>query len=196
MIKIAFIGRQRSGKTTGAEALKLHFLATGGFEWEKTHVYMTSFGKAMKEKFEEFTGEKFDKKEHRKMIQLFGQLHRHYDNDIWVKQVKGDLRQAEIQGYSHFIIDDVRQANEVQFCKDNGFILIYLDVPLSHLNLRCDELGEDFTPNHSTEQVESFYIDSDLALVNLHGEEESFIATLIDQVGSIIEQREVKEDGD
>lgn len=195
MIKIAFLGRQRGGKTTGAEALKLHFLANGGFDWEKTHVYMTSFGKAMKKEFEEFTGEKFDKKEHRKMIQLFGQLHRHYDNDIWVKQVKGDLRQAEIQGYSHFIIDDVRQANEVKFCKDNGFILIYVDVPMSHLNWRCDELGEDFTPNHPTEMVEQFYMDADLVLTNLNGEEEHFVATLIDQVEAIIEQQGVEKDG-
>lgn len=186
MIKIAFIGRQRSGKTTGAEALHHHFLKEG---WEGIHVHRTSFGKAMKRHFEHFTGEKFDKKEHRKMIQLFGQLHRHYDENIWVRFVENEMQAIEMNGYSHFIIDDVRQANEVEFCKKNGFILIYVDVPLTDLQKRCEELGEPFTPAHSTEQVEQFYLDADLRIVNEQDCEESFKIWLIDCVEELIQDR-------
>lgn len=178
MIKIAFIGRQRSGKTTGAEALHHHFLKDG---WEGTHVYRTSFGKRMKVEFEKFTGEKFDKKEHRKMIQMFGQLHRSYKDDIWVNHVANEMIVAEQRDYSHFIIDDVRQANEVEFCKKNGFILIYVDVPLVELEMRCSDLGEQFTPAHSTEQVEQFYFDADLRITNAD-EKDDFIDLLIDCV--------------
>lgn len=185
MIKIAFIGRQRSGKTTGAEALHHHFLKDG---WEGTHVYRTSFGKRMKVEFEKFTGEKFDKKEHRKMIQMFGQLHRKYNDRIWVDFVDHEMRHAEMQGYSHFIIDDVRQANEVEFCKKNGFILIYVDVPLVALEMRCNELGEPFTPAHSTEQVEQFYLDADLRITN-NSLESKFKEDLIYGVEQLIQDR-------
>ena len=188
MIKVAFIGRQRSGKTTGAEALKLHVLSSGGFDWEKTHVYMTSFGKAMKEQFERFTGEKFDKKEHRKMIQLFGQLHRRYQDNIWISYVQAELLNAERKDYSHFIVDDVRQANEVKWCKDNGFILIYIDVPLITLHRRCIDLGEDFTPSHPTEMVEQFYMESDLRITN-DGDKKEFEQALVDTAISVIESR-------
>ena len=185
MIKIAFIGRQRSGKTTGAEALHHHFLKEG---WEGIHVHRTSFGKAMKRHFEHFTGEKFDKKEHRKMIQLFGQLHRRYDESIWVRFVENEMQTAEMQGYSHFIIDDVRQANEVEFCKKNGFILIYVDVPMVELEVRCKDLEEPFTPAHSTEQVEQFYFDTDLRITNADTKEE-FNELLIDCVEQLIKDR-------
>lgn len=185
MIKIAFIGRQRSGKTTGAEALHHHFLKDG---WEGTHVYRTSFGKRMKVEFEKFTGEKFDKKEHRKMIQMFGQLHRSYKDDIWVNHVANEMIVAEQRDYSHFIIDDVRQANEVEFCKKNGFILIYVDVPLVTLEMRCKELGEPFTPDHSTEQVEQFYLHADLRITN-NSLESKFKEDLIDCVEQLIKDR-------
>lgn len=185
MIKIAFIGRQRSGKTTGAEALHHHFLKQG---WEGTHVYRTSFGKKMKEEFEKFTGEKFNKKEHRQMIQLFGQLHRHYDDNIWVSFVSAEMLNADRQGYSHFIVDDVRQANEVEFCKKNGFILVYVDVPLVALEMRCNELGEPFTPAHSTEQVEQFYLDADLRITN-SSLESRFKEDLIHGVEQLIKDR-------
>lgn len=192
MIKIAFIGRQRSGKTTGAEALKLHFLKDG---WEGTHVTVTSFGKVMKQMFESFVGEKFDKKQHRKMIQMFGQLHRHYDKDIWVRHVSKEMEVCERLQYSHFIIDDVRQANEVQFCKDNGFILVYVDVPLVELENRCMGLGEEFTPSHSTEMVEQFYMDADLRITNGNNVE-LFEETLIDCITQLIPDKEVEKDGD
>jgi len=198
MIKIAFIGRQRSGKTTGANALKLHFLATGGLDWESTRVITSSFGKAMKEEFELFTGEEFDKREHRKMIQLFGQLHRHYDDYIWIRQVEQDMHHAQLIGASHFIIDDVRQQNEVDFCKENGFILVYVDVPLVDLHTRCLDLEEDFTPSHSTEMVEQFYEDADLRIVNSNDTLiEQFEETLIEMVEAIIEHKqEVENNGD
>jgi len=196
MIKIAFIGRQRSGKTTGANALKLHFLHNTTMDWEDTRVMVTSFGKKMKEEFEKFTGEKFDKKEHRKMIQLFGQLHRHYRDNVWISYVSAELLNAEMKGYSHFIIDDVRQANEVEWCKKNGFILVYVDVPLVDLHTRCLDLEEDFTPSHSTEMVEQFYEDADLRITN-SGEVEDFENMLIEMVGVIIEHKqEVENNGD
>lgn len=185
MIKIAFIGRQRSGKTTGAEALHHHFLKEG---WEGVHIYRTSFGKRMKQEFEKFTGEKFDKKQHRVLIQMFGQLHRSYNDEIWVDFVESEMQHAEMQGYSHFIIDDVRQANEVEFCKKNGFILIYVDVPLVALEMRCNELGEPFTPAHSTEQVEQFYLNADLRITN-NSLESKFKEDLIDCVEQLIKDR-------
>jgi len=194
MIKIAFIGRQRSGKTTGANALKLYFLHNTTMNWEDTRVMVTSFGKKMKEEFEKFTGEKFDKKEHRKMIQLFGQLHRHYKDHIWISYVSAELLNAERKGYSHFIIDDVRQANEVEWCKKNGFILIYVDVPLTVLDGRCYDLGESFTPSHSTEMVEQFYEDAVLRIPN-HGTIEEFEADVIEGVLQVIGQ-EVENNGD
>lgn len=195
MDKVAFIGRQRSGKTTLAVALKYHFLKKSGFDWEKTHVAQTSFGKKMKEEFEKFTGEKFDKTEHRKLIQLFGQLHRHYQDDIWISYVQAELLNAERKGYSHFIIDDVRQANEVEWCKRNGFILVYVDVPMVELNRRCQELGEDFTPSHSTEMVEQFYMDADLRIVNteLIEDVEKRLCELVDSI--IDSKQEETEDG-
>src|SRR5690606_12804123 len=106
-IKIGLIGKAGTGKDTVAAYL----VAVYGFR-------KFAFADRLKEIDYELFGPTEGK--NRKRLQEFGQFCRSIDPDVWVKQL--DKR---IQGYTgNAVITDIRQKNELDYCKRNGFVIV------------------------------------------------------------------------
>jgi len=115
-MKIAFVGRAGSGKTTLADYLvKKHGFAK------------LSFATKIKEFASQILQEPIDKfnPAHRRFLQEFGLLARDVDSEVWIKWAKKKIDGLEREGKS-IAIDDCRYKNEGVFLKQRGFILIRL----------------------------------------------------------------------
>ncbi|GAB1611598.1 hypothetical protein HB162lentus_02420 [Mammaliicoccus lentus] len=160
-IYIALTGKMRSGKDTVAQQLALQFRSEGFF------VNKIAFGDALKVKAKELYPEEFiDNKKPRELYQWFGQTLRERNEDVWVNQVAQHInstnKQSKQWGYNPqvYIITDLRQPNEYQFCKDNNFIIIKVECDdVARIN-RMNALGDNYTPtdlHHDTEtHIDSF----------------------------------------
>lgn len=140
-MRVALIGKMRSGKSTIADLLV-----------ENLDYTKLSFGTRLKQ----FAHEVFDVEEGvkpRKLYQDFGQYCRKIDNDVWVKWVERDMGDNQ-----NVVIDDLRQPNEYEWARKNGFILFKVDCPDEVRLIRMKDKGEDVSSellNHETER----YID-------------------------------------
>ena len=140
-MRVALIGKMRSGKSTIADLLV-----------ENLDYTKLSFGTRLKQ----FAHEVFDVEEGvkpRKLYQDFGQYCRKIDNDVWVKWVERDMGDKQ-----NVVIDDLRQPNEYEWAKKNGFILFKVDCSDEVRLIRMKDKGEDVSSellNHETER----YID-------------------------------------
>lgn len=162
-IKVALIGGMRSGKSTIADAIadkdiegirKISFgdgirdIADKYFEYMYEQVYEGEYP------FETWTIIK-----PRHILQSVGQLLREIDEDVWIKQVEKRIEYVKTYtSYKGVVIDDLRQPNEYNWAKDNGFIIIKVDTPDKIRYRRMKELHEsvDDTLTHETE---SYYED-------------------------------------
>ena len=145
-IKIGLVGKAGTGKDTVAAYL----MAVYGFK-------KFAFADRLKELDFELFGPTEGKD--RKRLQQFGQFCRSIDPDVWVKQL--DKR---IRGYGgNVVITDIRQRNELDYCKENGFVIVKLfcddEIRLQRMKERGDIFkSEDL--NHETEtQLDSFDYD-------------------------------------
>lgn len=139
-LKIVFIGKMRSGKST---------LASLFAKYQDLH--RMSFGHRLKQYAHEVFQPEGDVKA-RELYQGFGQKMREIDSDVWVKQVEKDIRE---NGYKRIVIDDLRQPNEYKWARDNGFILVKVVTSDEVRKERMESLGETVTDeilNHETEQ--------------------------------------------
>lgn len=154
-IYIALTGKMRSGKDTIARYLSAQFRKEG------FSVNRIAFGDALKVKAKELYPEEFTEgKKPRELFQWFGQTLRERNEDVWVNQVAQAInkknKDTKWMGYNPqvYIITDLRQPNEYQFCKDNNFIIIKVECnDVTRIN-RMHELGDNFTPtdlHHDTE---------------------------------------------
>lgn len=162
-IYIALTGKMRSGKDTVAQQLALQFREEGFY------VNKIAFGDALKVKAKELYPEEFiDNKKPRELYQWFGQTLRERNENVWVNQVAQAInkknKDTKWMGYNPqvYIITDLRQPNEYQFCKDNNFIIIKVecdDVARIH---RMNALGDNYTPtdlHHDTEtHIDNFEV--------------------------------------
>lgn len=139
-LKVAFIGKMRSGKSTLASLFAKYL-----------DLHKMSFGHRLKEYAHEVFQPEGDVKA-RELYQGFGQKMREIDPDVWVKQVERDIREG---GYSKVVIDDLRQPNEYKWAKENGFVLIKVVTRDEVRKERMESKGEVVTDeilNHETEQ--------------------------------------------
>ena len=137
-MRVALIGKMRSGKSTIAELLE-----------ENLGYTRLSFGTRLKQ----FAHEVFDVEEGvkpRKLYQDFGQHCRQIDPDVWVKWVERDMGDNRL-----VVIDDLRQPNEYEWAKKNGFLLFHVKCSDEVRLMRMKNKGEDVDPkllNHETEK--------------------------------------------
>jgi dephospho-CoA kinase len=163
VIKIALSGRLRSGKDTCANHLYIKY----GFD-------RVAFGDALKRTVNEVFPWVTGPNKPRALLQQYGQLMRQVDGDVWIKHaeraVKGAIdfnvnTGAEKVGV---VITDVRQQNEVDWCRANGFTLIRVTAPDEDRIARAKIAGDDFNEadlEHETEShIDSF--DCDYEIVN------------------------------
>lgn len=157
---IALAGKFRSGKDMVADYL------VSRYWYEKF-----AFGNELKRYAHELFDVDLDAKP-RELYQWFGQTMRERDPDIWVRKCFA-LIESEREFYRTFleekvriVVTDVRQMNEYERCKAEGFILIRVNAADEIRLERAKSAGDQFdeeTLNHTTEKyVDLFDVDYDI----------------------------------
>jgi dephospho-CoA kinase len=149
--KIALVGKLRSGKTEISKYLK-----------DEYNFSVYAFGTELKR----FANEIFDvgaEEKPRALYQLFGQMCRQYDDSVWINKVIDKISQENPED---ILIEDVRQENEVDWAKANGFTIIRVTAPDEDRIARAIAAGDDFTVRdlaHETEMaIDSFEVDAEI----------------------------------
>jgi dephospho-CoA kinase len=148
-MRVAFCGLARSGKDTAVQHLVSRY-----------HFMRLAFGDKLKEYAEGvFLVE--EGKKPRELYQWFGQKMRERDPDIWVKHVE---KKMDMYPNFNFCISDLRQPNEYDWCREQGFVIVRINANTGHRLHRMandDFKLEDLT--HETEShVSNFVVDYDL----------------------------------
>jgi dephospho-CoA kinase len=149
VIKISLTGKLRSGKDTAARHLYIKY----GFT-------TVAFGDALKKHAHATFPWVSEFSKPRALYQQFGQLMRQIEPDVWIKHaeqaVKGaiDFRVNTGAERVGVVITDVRQQNEVDWCRENGFTLIRITAPDENRIARAIAANDDFTVNDLTHETE------------------------------------------
>lgn len=119
----------------------------------------------------------------RKLYQFMNKM-REFDRDVWVKHC---FNRIERINCSSIVITDVRQQNELDRCRAEGFIIIRVSAP-DHIRIeRARVAGDSFdeaTLNHKTEHyVDSLQVDFDIdnsgTLDELHAQIDRMMKVLV-----------------
>ena len=170
-LKIALIGGARTGKDTIADYL----INKAGF-------FRLAFGDGLKDKlFSTFPDLPEEPKPRDAMI-LFGQACRQIDPLVWVKELHRTSRICEKNGIANFVITDVRQQNEVDYCKANGYILVKVEASTVNQVTRASVFGEELDTNNELDILAVNFTDYDYKIVN-----DGTLEELYSQVDKLIE---------
>src|SRR5699024_10910904 len=176
-IKIALTGKMRSGKSTVAEILWLDYDLTrrsfGGalkYYADKMFEGSTAYPIEVEEYGEPcpFDGKRDTRtKKPRKLYQDFGQAMRQLDEDIWIRHVEQAIESDKLfPDYKGVVIDDLRQPNEYEWARNNGFTIICVNAREDFRIQRAINSGDKFdleSLEHDTEQhVDSFAVDYEI----------------------------------
>lgn len=166
-IKLAIIGRKRSGKDTVVDELIKRF--------QKSGLSCKTF--ALGDSLKQFAHEIYfdyplDKKP-RELYQFMNVM-RDFDKDVWVKHLDRKLTKSteKVQ-----IITDIRQKNELNYAQKNAFILIKVFAEKDVRKQRTINSGEDWVEefeNHPSETYtdiapSDYTIENNGTLEQLHG---------------------------
>ena len=165
-IRIALTGKLRSGKSTIADILWLNYdFEKVSFATTLRQVAELLFGHMHEYNNESPTG--YSKP--RALLQTLGQKMREIDEDVWVRQAEQAVLWAEdSRRTAGVVIDDLRQPNEYEWARANGFIIIRVEADEALRLKRAEQAGDSFSEEdmaHDTEQhVDKF--DVDYTIVN------------------------------
>ena len=140
-LKIALMGKMRSGKDTVGEILIKEY----GFR-------RYAFGDGIREIVDTYFPYASIHGKPRKHYQFIGQSLRQLDEDVWVNYC---LDRAGDNKYDNIVVTDVRQPNEVKAVLEEGFILVKIDCDDEIRIERMKASGDNFNLedlNHETEQ--------------------------------------------
>lgn len=174
IFRIAITGKMRSGKTTAADYL-----------WMKYDFKILSFGEPIKRIADEYFKHLYEPiyencpfsengksiagyKKPRKLLQQIGQLFRQIDEDVWIKRAEQTMKYYEqYRDTRGIVIDDLRQPNEYEWARANGFVIIRINAPDELRIERAKAAGDDFDINdltHETEKhVDTFAVDYEVS---------------------------------
>jgi hypothetical protein len=153
VIKLALTAKLRAGKDTVADHLHIRH------SFDKV-----AFGDALKRNVNETFPWLAGPKKPRALLQQYGQLMREIDPQVWVRHVERkvngiiDLRVNTGADRIGIVISDLRQPNEYEWAKLNGFTVVRVNSSFDNRLARARQAGDDFVESdllHSTEQ----YID-------------------------------------
>lgn len=155
--KIALTGKMRSGKSSVAE----HLTTCYGFK-------QFAFADALKRFARQIFG--YGGPKDRELLQWFGQTMRERDPDVWIKHLDADLEEyiEDSRGDIgvRIVITDLRQPNEYDYCRRNGFVIIRVNCPEETRIVRAVNNGDIFhrsALNHETERyVDLFEVDYEI----------------------------------
>ena len=128
-MKIAIVGRMASGKTTLAKALAEHWdgeiLSLGG---KVKEVGKDLFGMVEKD---------------RPLLQQIGMKMREIRPDVWIEYLD-----RESYGWTCVVVDDCRFVNEARWFKDNGWLLVRLNIEEEVQKVRLQKTYPDDWEQH------------------------------------------------
>ena len=154
-LRIALIGGARTGKDTIAQYLG----SKAGFK-------RLAFGDSLKEfLFATFPDLPQEPKPRQAMID-FGQSCRAIDPLVWVKQLHRKARTYEKNGYTNFVITDVRQPNEIEYCRKNGYTLVKVEASTEAQIKRAIAGGEVLDPENILDSLALSFDGYDLKIEN------------------------------
>ena len=165
-IKIALIGKMRSGKDTVGKWL----IEDYGF---KKFAFGTAIGRVIHEYFPEA----FADGKPRKHYQLIGQTFRQLNPDVWINQMLRDIDIEKRRAYPNtfnIVITDVRQENEVKALRELGYTIVKVE---ADDDIRIDRIiksGDVFNIHDLQHETEVFsdLVDADYTIVNNGTKEE------------------------
>lgn len=152
-LKIAFIGPMRSGKSEAARYL------AETYDFERV-----SFGDHLRYCVETVWGVNETGVKPRAQLQQLGQLARQFDPDVWVKPLAAKVFQltagnANRERQVSVVIDDLRQPNEYEWCKTNGFTIVRVITDQDTQKQRIEALGESYDSKQLAHETEQHHID-------------------------------------
>jgi dephospho-CoA kinase len=161
IVKIALTGKMRSGKDTVANHLYI-----------KHSFNEVAFGDALKKNAHATFPWVSEFSKPRALYQQFGQLMRQIEPDVWIKHaeqaVKGaiDFRVNTGAEQVGVVITDLRQPNEYEWARNNGYTVIRVTAPDEDRIWRAKLSGDDFTEadlEHETEShIDGFTVDAEI----------------------------------
>lgn len=165
-IRIAIAGQLRSGKDTMAK-----YLVSQGFEHCKLSEGITDIASVF---LEDIFGEKGKKRE---IYTTIGQSMRQLDPEVWLKYTWGNAPKTK-----NVVISDVRQKNEEEFLRSQGFVIVGVESPMTMRYERAMEDGDfkESDMNHETElSVQTiscdYYIQNEGTVMDLYDKTEALL---------------------
>lgn len=159
-IKIGICGRARSGKDTAAGYLALFY-----------DFRPFAFGDALRESLYFVFPHLPREPKPRAILQRFGQWMREIDENVWIDKTFNAVdRYAKRKGYdgepAHIVITDIRQQNEYDRLRAEGYSIIRITASNEERVRRAIDNGDNFTVHdlvHPTEQiVDKFSVDFEI----------------------------------
>jgi dephospho-CoA kinase len=184
IIKIALTGKLRSGKDTVAN----HLYIRHSFN-------RVAFGDALKKNAHATFPWVSEFSKPRSLYQQFGQLMRQIEPDVWVKHaeraVKGAIdfnvhTGADLIGV---VITDLRQPNEYEWARANGYTIIRVTAPDEDRIARAKIAGDDFNEAdlvHETEShTDGFAVDYEIVNAGTVDDLKRKIDTVLAQINGV-----------
>jgi dephospho-CoA kinase len=148
-MKIALLGYARTGKDTIYELIKKH------------HDYGTrriAFGDVLRDSFHEM----FDiprSPKPREGYEKYGKAMREIEKDVWVKALSHRYQKLLTYGFEDFVVTDLRQPNEAEWAKQNGFVLVRVDADVKDRQERSASDTNYLPINPSETEIENIHPD-------------------------------------
>ena len=183
-IKIALTGKMRSGKSFISDYL----FVKHGFELP------IAFGDKLKIVYHELFPWVDRKSKPRADYQKFGQLMReHFDANVWIRHVEYRVKALEkLRNVRGIVIEDLRQPNEYEWARANGFVIVRVSAPDELRLERARLAGDNFTEAdlaHETEQwVDGFEVDFEIMNDGTFGELKAKVDEMIRIIHSSTEK--------
>lgn len=154
-VKIALISGMRGGKDTFAEPLIRQY-----------QIQELKFASGITELIKVYFPSKLKEGKPRELYQHLGQYMRSIDPDVWVNDLDWWYIYWKERNVRDYIITDVRQPNEVQWCRDNEFTLVRINTPDEIRKQRIIDCGDQFESEqfyHETEQhINEYTVDYEI----------------------------------
>lgn len=176
IIKIGLCGKMRSGKDTVADYLF----------FEHDFEYPMAFGDSLKFYAHRIFPDVPREPKPRELYQFMNVM-RDYDPDVWIKHLAQQVRMAEdSRKTTGIVVTDARQANEVNWLRDNGFVIVKVeadeDTRIERIKAQGESADEEAL-RHKTEQyvddIEAdFTIENNGTLDELHAKVDELVAEL------------------
>lgn len=180
VIKIALCGKMRSGK----DAVSTYLAVDHGFNAP------IAFGDALKDVAHRAFFDVPREPKPRALYQFMNVM-REYDPDVWVKHVAMRVEYAlESRNTRGIVISDARQANEIEWCRANGFTIVRVTASDDVRIARAERVNDVFTTedlSHPTElEVDGFAVDYELINDGTYAE----LCEKVDELVSEIRRKE------